>query len=298
MVDSGYTTPTDRIIVAGEAPIKTKHNIGVATNMYPGRLVVRETTDYDIKVSDGILPVRGFLGYEDASPLYRPATMETLYTVDTEAPVLRGGGFTTFIPSGLAAGTVAVQGDLLASWSAGQVIPCEIIDGKVAIKVPFTKNTSQTDTGIDIPAGTIIHDVIAKVTTADASGTIDVGLGAGTESGFDADGLLDGETLAATGYRQHNMVDATAANITLGALLTEVEIKDATGTPVYYAVPLNPGIICDGTCVSLDYTTSNHTVAGYIMVLLSSPGIQVVGRAGAAADASSAAADIFVESDL
>lgn len=295
MVDSGYTTPTDRIIVAGEAPIKTPHNVGVATNMYPGRLVVRENSDYDIKVSDGILPVRGFLGYEDASPLFRPANLTTLYAVDTEAPVIRGGGFTTFIPTGLAAGTVAAQGDLLASWSGGQVVPCKIIDGKVGIKIPFVKKTSEFDTGLDLPAGIIVHDVIAEVTTADNSGTIDVGI-LSTESGGDADGFLDGESLAATGFRQHNMVDATAANITLGVLLDEVQIKDATATPVFMGIKLEPGYITDGTAKSITYTTSNHTVAGNIYVLVSSPGIRVVGQAGASADASAAAANIFVES--
>lgn len=296
MVDSGYTTPTGRLVVAGTPPIQTYHNVGVATNMYPGRLVVREAGDYDVKVGDGILPPRGFLGYETASAVYRPASTSTIWTVDYEAPVLRGGGFTIYMPGGLALGTYATAGDLLASWGAGQVVPCALFDGKIGVKIPFTKSTSQADTSVDIPTGAIIRDAIVQVVTNAASSTIDIGLGAGTESGFDADGLLDGESCANTGLVLHNTVDGTAANNTLGALLVESDIKSADGTALYYSVP--NGLVCDGTCVSVDYTTSNHTVAGYFYVVLESPGVQVVGRAGNTVDATSAAGNIFVESVL
>jgi hypothetical protein len=64
----------------------------VATNMYPGRLVVRELTDYDVKVADGILPPLGVLGYEDFNETERPLTIDTICTVDTEAPILLGEG--------------------------------------------------------------------------------------------------------------------------------------------------------------------------------------------------------------
>lgn len=295
MVDSGYNTPTGRIVVAGEAPIKTPHNVGTVANMYPGRLVVRENGDYDIKVGDGILPPRGFLGYEDAAAVYRPASISSIYTVDTEAPVLRGGGFTAYMPSGLAKGTKAIQGDLLASWGDGKVVPCMMFDGKIGVKIPFEKKTSQYDTFVDIPTGAVIHDVIVQAVTA-ASATIDVGLGNGTETGFDADGLLDGEDLTTAGFVMHNNVDGTAASNTLGALLVESDIKSADASALYHSV--GTGKVCDGTCVSVDYTTSDATVAGYFYVLVSSPGIQVVGRAGAGADASAATTDIFVESVL
>lgn len=294
MVDTGFETPTDSIFIRGGSAYNTR-NVGVAANMYPGRLVVREATDYDVKVADGILPVAGILGYEK-SPITRPANISSIYTVDTTAAVhpLKSEN-AWYMPGGLAIGTKATQNDLLASWSNGQVVPCMLFGGRIGVKIPFTKNTGQTDTSVDIPSGAVIHDVIVQVTAADGSGTLDVGLGNGSEAGYDADGLLDGESLAATGFRQHKTVDGTASNNTLGALLVESDIKTADSSALYYSVPYVPGKICDGTCVSVDYTTSNHTVAGYIYVIVSSPGIQVVGRAAKAADATSAAANVFVE---
>lgn len=295
MVDSGYTTPSGRLVVAGEAPIKTHHNVGVATNMYPGRLVVREAGDYDIKVGDGILPPRGFLGYEDCAAISRPASTTTLYTVDTEAPVLRGGGFVVYMPNGLAVGTKAIQGDLLASWGAGKVVPCAKFNGMIGVKVPFSKKTSETDTGLDLPSGSIVRGVVVEVDTAVDSSSIDVGL-LSTEASGDADGFLDGVSCASEGFVMLGNVDGTAANNTSGALLVESDIKSADGTALYYSVPT--GHVCDGTTVSISYTTTDHAVAGYFYVLVDSPGVQIVGRAGAGADASSATTSIFVESEI
>jgi len=68
-----------------------------------------------------------------------------------------------------------------------------------AIKIPFTENTSLTDTGIDIPQYMIVKGANIRVTTAAGSATIDVGLGAGAESGYDADGLIDGISCASVG---------------------------------------------------------------------------------------------------
>lgn len=297
MADSGYVTPTQNIIVRGTSPLLHRRNIGSATNMYPGRIVVREATDYDIKVGDGILPPLGWLGYEDFNETERPATIDTIATVDTEGPVHSGGGFA--IRGTLHAGTKADQGDLLASWSDGLVIPAILIGGVPAIKIPFSKNATLKDTGIDIPAGAWVGLPQVYVTTHHDSGTIDIGLGAGTEAGHDADGLVDGLSLNTEDgkWATHDLVHTTEGSITAGVLLDEAHLKDAGNT---YAPVLtnNFGHICDGTCVSLDYTTSDHDVAGYFYVPVMSPGVQIVGKAGAAADASAAAVNIFVESVL
>ena len=297
MADSGYVTPTQNIIVRGTSPLLHRRNIGSATNMYPGRIVVREATDYDIKVGDGILPPLGWLGYEDFNETERPATIDTIATADTEGPVHAGGGFA--IRGTLHAGTVAVQGDLLASWSDGLVIPAILIGGVPAIKVPFSKNATLKDTGIDIPAGAWVGLPQVYVTTHHDSGTIDIGLGAGTETGHDADGLVDGLSLNTEDgkWATHDFVNSTEGSITVGVLLDEAHLKDA-GNAYAPVLTNNFGHICDGTCVSLDYTTSDHAVAGYFYVPVMSPGVQIVGKAGASADASAGAASIYVESVL
>lgn len=292
MADTGYVTPTGKIVVRGEAPIKIEKNIGTVANCYPGRLVIKETTDYDVAVADGVSPPIGFLGYEDTNENERPATKGTIYVVEDKAMVLAGGGFA--ILGKLAAGFAVTMGDLLLSWSNGRVVPGAMINGCAAIKVPYTKNTSAKDTGIDIPGGVIIRDVVVQSVVADASGTIDVGFINAVESG-DEDGLLDGEALAATGFRIHNMVDASDASNTFGAYLYEVAIKDATGTPVYYRVPKMPGYVTDGTIKSLSYTTSNHTQSGFLFVVIDSPGIVPVGRAGESMAAATSDQDLIVQ---
>lgn len=94
---------------------------------------------------------------------------------------------------------------------------------------------TETDTGWDLPADAVVLDVFLKVTTAEATGTtktINVGLLA-SESGGDADGFIDGLSVATTGYKRGVFVKTSgsnnlsgyigaAATHTRGALLTEI----------------------------------------------------------------------------
>jgi hypothetical protein len=294
MVTSGYTTPTGRIVVKGEAPQKTYHNLGDATNAYPGRLVIKEATSYDVEVSDALHPVAGVLGYEDANPIARPATISTIYAVDKEVPVLRGKGFTVYAPAGIPVGFVAEKDDLLASWVGGQYVPCALFGGRIGLKIPFTKKATDFDTGIDLPAGLNILGYRVDVRVAVAEAVIDIGL-LNTESGGDLDGFADGASLAATGIVSPVISDTTDTDITLGTLLCDVS-KSADTTANYIAAPVN--YVTDGTAKSITYKTTDATVSGYFYLLVESPGVQVVGRAGEAANASAAAAGVFVEFDV
>ncbi len=94
------------------------------------------------------------------------------------------------------------------------------------------------------------------------------------------------------------MVDASAGNNTLGAYLVEVDIKDATGTPVYYSVPTVPGHVCDGTAKLITYTTSDHTIAGTFWVVLEGENLQIVGQSDQTVDATGTAANMAVLSRL
>lgn len=293
-VYTGYPNPTNNIIVRGD-PFTEFANIGVAANMYPGRLVVREDTDVDIKVADGILPPVGWLGFEKANIAAQPASVDTIWTVDTEAPYHHGGHFV--VRGRLARGFYAYMGDYLCSWSAGQVAPCAIVGGGIAIKVPFGKAAAQTDTYVDFVAGMIIKDCNIFVTTEHAADTIDVGMGMGTEAGFNVDGLVDGASVAAKGWVTQNLEDTTTGNVTRGELITEAKIKTADTSAIYYMPPALPGLVCDGTLISLDYTPSaNDTIAGFIYVTVESPGVQIVGKCMGSVDATAAAANVFARS--
>ena len=289
MVDYGIVKPSNRILERGTPTVITSHNIETATSMYAGRLVKKGTTDYDIVVADGVNPVIGWLGWEQADMNNRPATVDTIYAANEEAPVLRGGNFN--IVASLAVGFVAARGDVLIPWGSGTVAPAIQFPEGWGVKIPFIKKTSEYTTGVVLPTGIRVNDVWVYVVT-NASATIDIGL-LSSASG-DADGFLDGEDLTTAGWVNHNLVDATAANITLGVLLDEVQIKDATGTAVY--TPIKTPYVVGATAKSVTYTTSDATVTGNFYVVVSSPGTFPVAIAEQPIDASAAAADIVVRS--
>ena len=66
------------------------------------------------------------------------------------------------------------------------------------IEIPFTHNTDETDTGIDLPPKALVLDAFLYVETADTGITINVGTKS-SESGGDADGFIAGASVASTG---------------------------------------------------------------------------------------------------
>jgi len=285
---TGYVTPLNKISMGGE-PLVQRLVVETATNMYPGRLVIKGTDDSDIKVADGVSGPIGWLGYEQPG-CEPPDNITSLYSQGAEAPVLSGAGNLVYMPSGLAAKTVATKGDLLISWGAGQVVPGAWIGGRLGVKVPFSKSTSEVST-VTIPAGAVVRDVLIQSVTNEASGTVDVGT-LSSASG-DADGFLAGESLTSAGFVQHNNFDSTAENNTLGVYLVESDIVGdvASGS---YSIPT--GYLVPSGGKVLTYTTSNTTatVTGYIYLILESPGIAPVGICEKSVSAASAAADIQV----
>lgn len=70
------------------------------------------------------------------------------------------------------------------------------------IDITATPTGSEQDTAFDLPAHAIVTDVMVYVSTAEATGgtkTLDIGI-LSSESGGDADGLVDGISVAATGW--------------------------------------------------------------------------------------------------
>jgi hypothetical protein len=297
MADYGYADNVGAILLGGNTPpITQKVNLGTIANCYAGRLLTREDTDYDRKACTAMTAPTGWLGYELTDPQYTPAAVTTIYTVDDKAVEHKGGGFP--IKAKLVKGCSVTKGQSVINWADGQVAgPAAVMEGGIALGIPFTKKTSEQTTDIELPADLVVKDVIVDVGTNVASGTIDVGL-LNSEASGDPDGFLDAESCASAGKVKHNMVDATAANNTLGDLLVEVDIKDATGTPVYYSVPTVPGHVCDGTTKTISYTTSNHTIAGTFWVVLEGENLQIVGKSEQTVDASTGAANMAVLSKI
>ncbi|GMW01474.1 MAG: hypothetical protein AMXMBFR84_26110 [Candidatus Hydrogenedentota bacterium] len=143
------------------------------------------------------------------------------------------------------------------------------------IAISTTPTGSAQDTGWDLPTKGVVLDVWVDVTTVEATGgtkTLDVGLLAG-EAGGDADGFLDGISVATTaGVRKGNAVATTGSNNTylgaasthtIGALLTGLLIagEDTAAGGDGVLVP-RPHIL-NGTAKSVVYTAGSNDWAEF-----------------------------------
>jgi hypothetical protein len=275
----GFKKPSNKIIVAAIGNIfYSEYYLESATNAYAGRVAMSGTNADDVVVADGAtaMPI-GFIGFEQSflgSTSYtanRPATVDTIWAVNAKVPVIMGGGF--WIVGAVAIGVKIAKGDLLAPWNGGTLVPVVPLMGGFGVRIPFTKNTSEADTGVDLPTGIMVTDVLTKVTTAAGSSTIDVGI-LSTESGGDADGFVDGAACTPAGWVQHINGDTTEANNTLGVLLVNASVKSADTSAKYF--DLKKFHVSDGTAISISYTTSDHTVAGDIYVICNGLGFYPV----------------------
>jgi len=115
----------------------------------------------------------------------------------------------------------------------------------------FAASTAETDTGVDFLYDTLIEHVQVEVVTVDATETIDVGLLSSETSG-DADGFVDGASVATAGYP---LVTLT----TSGALMDDGTNFDPDGH-----------VVVSANAVSLTHTGSagSDTAAGYIHYLI------------------------------
>lgn len=294
MADTGFVAITDRIVQMGSASVKTLHNVESGTNMYPGRVAQKGSTDYDVVVGTGAqVAPKGFVGYEDTPTDFRPANKNTVYTTGQKAMILRGPGFV--VDGYLAPNFDVKANEELFSFADGCLAPGQFINGVPAIRIPFVQHATEYDTGIDLPAGVIVQGAVIKVNTNVGGSTIDVGI-LSSESGGDADGLVDGASCASTGYVVANLVDATAGNITLGALLTEASVvSDGAGATA--AIRKFPGYVTDGTAKSITYTTSAHAVAGDIYLLVQAEGVKRMGVSEETLASSTSAQRIHVRSE-
>lgn len=126
------------------------------------------------------------------------------------------------------------------------------------VKIPITRvaSTSEQDTGVNVPAKAVVLDCYVDVVTAEATGTtktVDVGLLA-SESGGDADGFLDGVSVAATGVKIGSLV---AGSVTLGLLFRET-LTDSNTETVVARKPHNAQSV---TARSISYTLGSNNFA-------------------------------------
>lgn len=138
--------------------------------------------------------------------------------------------------------------------------------------VPYVFNNNvETDTGLDIPLHSYIHDVVVEVVTTDATETIDVGL-LSSETEGDANGLVTLLPISTAGMiRLWGTTDTTTEDYIStsykGALLGIGATGSVTATDCGQSG--GPGhVILPSKAASLTYTCSagSDTGAGYIHV--------------------------------
>ena len=138
--------------------------------------------------------------------------------------------------------------------------------GLAVVKIPVTAteaaNTTATekDTGFDLKAGWTVLDAWIVVNTADAGETVDVGTNS-NDSG-DADGLIDGASLATTGLVYPDATVTAGATetyysaTTRGALLADYIVGSdaADDFGLFHKKPYTVS-----TDIDLTFTTSDET---------------------------------------
>ena len=261
MVYTGNVKPINKILLRGEADEQSLKVGGTVTEMKPGRLVTKGTNDDDIIIGSKTATPVGWLSYEATHAAFKPATPDTAYVADAWATVING--------------PMLLRGYVSEAVNKGDLL-CGDDDGKTrkyypgAIKtmvIPFTKQTSEFDSTYDLPAGAVVLGAFVEVVDEVASGTIDVGI-LSSESGGDADGFIDGMSCATAGKIVPIAWDASAdADNTLGLLISSAMLG---GTNNYGRIPKM--WVCDGTAVSVSYTTSDHAIAGNIHIMYAEPG--------------------------
>jgi len=91
--DTSTVQPTNKIVVDSTNLHETTKNVETATNVYPGRLVMKGTNDDDIIVCDGSTAhAVGWASYEHTAKKYRPATVDTVYAENAKIAVVWGPG--------------------------------------------------------------------------------------------------------------------------------------------------------------------------------------------------------------
>ena len=172
--------------------------------------------------------------------------------------------------------------DISILTSTGQAIFASAVDSSVhrldvnpeerhqllVLPAIFNAGGTVTDTGFDLPANLLITDAFVRVTTVDATETVDVGLLAG-EAGGDENGFLSLVSVANAGFvHTGGAVNNGATSdffdaVTYGVLLASfINGSDAAATS---GGVVRRSHLTDGIAKSITYTPSgSDTFAGYI----------------------------------
>lgn len=145
------------------------------------------------------------------------------------------------------------------------------------VRFPFSQNITETNTGLALPQGALVLDLLIETTTAVANAQIHVGL-LSTESGGSLTGFANGAAISTAGFLRPQAATATfsSANCTArtyyntntrGTLLADFQTGSCTGgnghTGLYREFPYS---VTSGGAKTLSYQTSPLAAAGYVHI--------------------------------
>jgi hypothetical protein len=170
-----FVIPANKIVAEGIA-FANEARVETVANVYPGRLLIRGTSDDDVAVCGAAGLAIGWAGYEQAAPAYKPATIDTIYQANDRIPVLSAKG--CLIRATLATSQVITRGDALVARATGFVTKAAAISGIVAAgATPVTSAAANgvgtvTIAGSQPVGGRIIGYAEQTVTTTGSTASI------------------------------------------------------------------------------------------------------------------------------
>lgn len=163
--------PTNAIVVQGSPQVRY-FNLETASEVYPGRLVTKGTTDRDIAVCGAAGIVVGVVGYEHAAKKYRPATRATIYVQYDEVPVVSGPGTTVMLYLSTDAATIVI-GDKLVAVANGKVTEASAAKFATSTAAAVLGASASPTIAGNIPTeGVIVAEAMESVTVTDTGGWI------------------------------------------------------------------------------------------------------------------------------
>jgi hypothetical protein len=168
-----FVIPDNKIVTGGQFAPALRYVVKTATNVIPGRLVTRDTTDAQIKVCTASLRPLGVVSYEDALPIYKPARITDAYTAGDEVPVHCTPG--EIVVLYLAQSQTVVAGDLLVPAADGFVAKADALSVTVATgATPVTSTGAQPTITVagSAPTAAPFAKALMSVTTTSAEKAI------------------------------------------------------------------------------------------------------------------------------
>lgn len=142
--ETGQVQPSNKVVCDSTNLHRQTKKVETATNMYPGRLVIKGTNDDDVIVGTSGGTAYGWIGYIDTCKTYRPATIATIHRINDQIGVINGDGV-ILLAWGLSGETI-LKGSQLVAADGGYVQLLATQGGTAEIVATAEESVTVSDT--------------------------------------------------------------------------------------------------------------------------------------------------------